>query len=121
MLVEVHFFKASFFLYGNVLKTARKKPTSHVYLAILPLPDLVMPMVNCPPALPPRMLKFHKSPIASTPMAPIPEGVLVPLQVQFHFEKSSRASPLPLALEPRVGMLTIHHMLKCLSLFPNKK
>ena len=61
MLEEAHFFKASFFLSGNVLKIARKKPTSHVYLAILLLPDFIMPMANCPPTFLPRVLKSHKS------------------------------------------------------------
>lgn len=47
-----------------------------------------------PPPSPPKVLKSHKSPIASTStMKFIPEGMLVPLQVQLHPGKPMKTPP----------------------------
>lgn len=80
MLEETHFFEMRFFLTRNILVQADKKPSTHVYLVNVSLADFIMPIANCPPPLPMRFSKYHKSPVASTStMKSTPKGMLVPL------------------------------------------
>ena len=98
MLEEAHFLEAGFFMAGNVIKMARQEQTTHSYPAVVDLPAGVQPTSNFFPVLPPKILKSHKSPIVSTPpSSSTTEGVLVPLRVNLHDGRPTKAPAIAIA------------------------
>lgn len=98
MLEETHFSEIELFMAENVLKIVHKEQISHSFPTIVNLPSGVQRVANFFLVFLPKILKSHKLPIVYVPPLSTSKGMLVPLQVNLHDVRPTKAPAIAIAI-----------------------